>query len=95
MEKRKCFHNENFKSHNTGLVMGSWFETQTSALFVLKNQYGGLNVLWNCSTCLKQLFNISAIVPLVWIVYIALPSNVDNLLKDVPFVNSIIYFIEN
>ena len=61
----------------------------------LKNQYGGLNVLWNCSTCLKQLFNISPIVPLVWIVYIALPSNADNLLKDVPFVNSIIYFIEN
>ena len=75
--------------------MGSWFETETSALFVLENQYGGLNVLWNCCTSLKQLFNISSIVPLVWIVYIALPSNVDNLLKDVPFVKSIIYFIEN
>ena len=68
---------------------------QTSALFVLENQYGGLNVLWNCSTCLKKSFNISSIVHLVWIVYIALPSNVDNVRKDVPFVNSIIYFIEN
>ena len=86
---------KNFKSHNTGLVVGSWSETQTSALFVFKNQYGGLNVLWNCFACLKKLFNISSIVPIVWIVYIALPSNVDNLLKDVPFVNSIIYFIEN
>ena len=94
-KKRKCFHKKNFKSHNTGLVMGSWFETQTSALFVLENQYGGLNVLWNCSTCLKKSFNISSIVHLVWIVYIALPSNVDNVRKDVPFVNSIIYVIEN
>ena len=95
MEKRKCFHKKNAKSYSTGLVMDSWLETQTSALFVLKNQCGSLNVLWNCSTCLKKLFNISSIVPLVWVVYITLPSNVDNLLKDVSFVNSIIYFIEN